>query len=209
MLEESYGEWDQADPSYNAGYSASGAQDGVYFDPKTGKHYGIIESRLYEGRSGFLGSKGSKYGSKQRDVYVLGEDELDSFRAMYKKYSGQKFRKDYKEAMSGFKRLAYQSKDKPKYGGNVGKTMSDWAEGSGLSFDEVFGDDPYNPKSFKASQYVADQEAEEDWLKTFMGQQASYRSETTQGERGQRRKAELQRQSAARENYGAMMKTGW
>ena len=210
MVEQSYGEWDQASPDYNPGYTASGASDGVYFDAKSGKYYGIIESRLKKGRSGFLGTKGSKYGSTQRDVYVLEEDQLDAFRAMHKKYSGGKFRKDYKKAMSGFKRLAYTNESRINHGYHNQTTTGE----GGLSHEEAFGqkdNSPWNAgQAFNKSKYRPDESYEEEWLKTFMGQQASYLADTTQGERGKRRKETLLRRDAAREKYQSMMNTtGW
>lgn len=207
MVEQSYGEWDQASPDYNPGYTASGARDGVYFDAKSGKYYGIIESRLRTGSSGFLGSKGSKYGSAQRDVYVLEEDQLDAFRAMHKKYSGGKFRKDYKKAMGGFKRLAYTNEQTHGYG-----TARTTTGESGLSHEDAFGQKPNGPASqaFSQIKYRPDESYEDEWLKTFMGQQASYLADTTQGERGKRRKDTLLRRDAAREKYQSMMNTtGW
>ena len=210
MVEQSYDEWDQASPDYNPGYTASGASDGVYFDAKSGKYYGIIESRLKTGRSGFLGTKGSKYGSKQRDVYVLEEDQLDAFRAMHKKYSGGKFRDDYKKAMSGFKRLAYTNEQTTGYGPNQ-KTTGE----SGLSHEDAFGQKPKGPfgagsTAFDQRKYRPDESYEDEWLKTFMGQQASYLADTTQGDRGKRRKETLLLRDAAREKYQSMMNTtGW
>jgi hypothetical protein len=209
MVEQTYGEWDQASADYNPGYTASGAADGVYFDAKSGKYYGIIENRRRTGSSGPLGSKGSKYSAMQRDVYVLDENELDDFRSFFKQYNKTTAKDDYRDSAKRFKRLAYTNETK-NYGQSNQKSGS-----SGVSWEQAFG--PQDKKSmgtalgsqsFDQRQYKPDEDFEDEWLKTFMGQQASYLSDTTQGERGQRRKGALLRRDAAREKYQSMMNTG-
>lgn len=215
MVEKSYGSWDEMSDSYDSGYGSQ-TSDGVYLDPKTGKYYGIIESRLRTGSSGFLGTKGSKYGSRQRDVYELREDELDAFRALYKKYHGQKYRDDYKEAASKFRRVQYKQTEQGK---NWSKTQKK-LPGMGKSYSEMPSSGSYadiyesDSKDFftspKSSFYSPDEDYEEEFLKTFMGARSSYVEETTAGGRGQRRKAALQRREAAQERYKqGLMSTGW
>lgn len=213
MVEQSYGSWDEADPQYNAGYTqGGGGGDGVFYDPKTGNYYGIIRSRLYAGRSGFAGSKGSKYGSMQKDVYILTEDQLDDFRAFYKKYDGGKIKGSnaYGKASGQFTRLAYRKRDergKPK-GPSMNKMLG--REEEPYDMDDfqgelgVPGEEPPR-NSIAARGRVADQQYEDAWLDMFEGQSASYRGETTAGERGRARKTELQKRDYARKRYADSM----
>jgi len=217
MVEQSYGSWDQASPDYNPGYSDGQTGDGVFYDPKTGNYYGIIRSRLRTGSSGFLGSKGSKYGSMQKDVYVLSEDQLDSFRAFYKKYDGGKMKgsSDYGKAAKQFTRLAYQKQDDDPLNPSREDPMSRMKKA--LQGNET----PYDMSEFQgelgepgkkpstAGFFSKDQSPDEDyeaaWLDQFEGQSASYRGETTAGERGQARKTELQKRDYARKRYADQM----
>ena len=217
MVEQSYGSWDQASPDYNPGYSDGQTGDGVFYDPKTGNYYGIIRSRLRTGSSGFLGSKGSKYGSMQKDVYVLSEDQLDSFRAFYKKYDGGKMKgsSDYGKAAKQFTRLAYKQQDDDPLNPSREDPMSRMKKA--LQGNET----PYDMSEFQgelgepgkkpstAGFFSKDQSPDEDyeaaWLDQFEGQSASYRGETTAGERGQARKTELQKRDYARKRYADQM----
>ena len=219
MVEQSYGSWDEASPDYNAGYAqGGGGGDGVFYDPKTGNYYGIIRSRLRTGSSGFLGSKGSKYGSMQKDVYILNEDQLDAFRAFYKKYDGGKIKNSnaYGKAAKQFTRLAYQKRDEDgktpgQYQGSMSQMM-DKLQGTETPYDmDAFAGelgDPNKRPSNRTSGLggpAPDEDYESAWLDMFEGQSASYRGETTAGERGQRRKTELQKRDFARKRYADSM----
>ena len=217
MDEQSYGSWDQASPDYNPGYSDGQTGDGVFYDPKTGNYYGIIRSRLRTGSSGILGSKGSKYGSMQKDVYVLSEDQLDSFRAFYKKYDGGKMKgsSDYGKAAKQFTRLAYKKQDDDPLNPSREDPMSRMKkalQGTETPYDmSEFQGELGEPgkKPSTAGFFSKDQSPDEDyeaaWLDQFEGQSASYRGETTAGERGQARKTELQKRDYARKRYADQM----
>ena len=221
MVEQSYGSWDQASPDYNAGYSDGQTGDGVFYDPKTGNYYGIIRSRLRTGSSGILGSKGSKYGSMQKDVYILGEDQLDSFRAFYKKYDGGKIKgsNDYGKAAKQFTRLAYQKRDDDGNILNPSKKntltgLMETMQGTETPYDMSdfqgeLGDPGKKPSMDTAGLYgrgaAPDEDYEAAWLDQFEGQSASYRGETTAGQRGQARKTELQKRDYARKRYADQM----
>ena len=220
MVEQSYGSWDEADPQYNAGYTQGDGGDGVFYDPKTGNYYGIIRSRLKTGSSGFLGSKGSKYGPMQKDVYILSEDQLDDFRAFYKKYDGGKIKgsNDYGKAAKKFTRLAYRKRDKD------GKSPGQYQGSMTAMVDKMTGEErPYDMDAFEgelgdpdkkpstdtfgiaSGGPSADEDYEAAWLDMFEGQSESYRGETTAGERGRARKTELQKRDFARKRYADSM----
>lgn len=214
MVEQSYGSWDEADPQYNAGYAQGGSGgDGVFYDPKTGNYYGIIRSRLKTGRSGFAGTKGSKYGSMQKDVYILGEDQLDEFRAFYKKYDGGKIKgsNQYGKAAKKFTRLAYGERGedgKPVRQRSPMSAMMPDSEQEPYDMDKFggeLGEPGKTPRPNSIGGAVADEEYEDAWLDMFEGQSASYRGETTAGDRGRARKTELQKRDFARKRYADSM----